>query len=478
VRLLARLGAAAGVALVVLVGVLLALLPSQGEERAHSVLSNAPSGLRALYLAAEGLGFPVRPWRAAPGELAGAGALLVWSARPAPPPPLPAALAQPEGEASALRRSRELGHYRRFVEEGGTLLVLGAGAGELAFLRDTLGLEGLDGLAREGAQEDAEDRTEEPEAGEPEGEQAPESDTHEAPAEPSADTDASAPPAEHDETREQETRVRFRGGEEVTLACGVTRFRGVLEEETFVHDSYGEVVGFVRASGAGRVALLGVRPAAFENGALQAHRDALLVFVRALEALAPAERVLFDEYALGGWKPEPVSRLAFSPRLALLSLHLVLLVLVLGWRSAWTGPFARDPEAWLVASPLARARGFGRLLARANRWELLARLLRHGVLARLEARTGRFSAPSEGSAPSAGAGVEAELAARIERLARGDERRRARLTDLFVTRAPRDEAELSALERELATLEAELTVAAEPRNPARAGGARVSTNGS
>lgn len=439
-KLLARLGLALGVALVVLVGVLLAVLPSPGEERAHSVFSAQEDGLRVLFLTLEALDLPVEAWSAAPGELRGAGTLLVLPALPAAPPALPAALA--DGEGAPLWRGRGLAHYRRFVAEGGTLLVLAAGTEALAFLRDTLALEGLLGLEAEAL----------------------------APRKPSPQLGLGGmtPGA---------GRVTFEGGESFALPIGpVARFLGARADEVFARSENDEALGVRRASGEGSVALLALPLELFENGALEEQAEPALVFVRALEQLASCERMLFDEYALGGWRPPPFARLAFSRELAWLSLNVLLLCLVLGWRSAWSGPFARDPERLLPASPLARARGFGRMLARAGRFDLLARLLSEGVLQRWERRAGRRPAPS--GAASSEAGPEAALATRLAAFARGDARLGARLNELFVTRAPRDEAELEALETALRALEEELFRQAEPGKTRARLGARPSPSGS
>jgi hypothetical protein len=144
-----------------------------------------------------------------------------------------------------------------------------------------------------------------------------------------------------------------------------------------------------------------------------------------------------------------VLTLAFGPRLACLSLHALLLLLVLGWRSAWSGPFPRDPEPVLAASPLARARGFGQLLARAGRFDLLARFLRGAALERWQARAGggRMGARMPEEAPA--------LAERLRELAHGDEALSARLRTLF-SHVPKNAAELAALEAQLAALETEL----------------------
>jgi hypothetical protein len=418
-RLLVRLGLAAGAALLVFVGVLLTVLPSRSEAREHSVFSFEPAGLRALYLLCEELGFPVEPWSEAPGHLDGRGALLVLTELPEGPPSEPMRASGKSEEDAAPRRSRALAHYRHFVEEGGTLLALGIAPEGLDFLRDDLGLGGLAGVSVE-------------------------------------------------EFVSPGVEVLLAGGERIPLRGMLEVARRLcLSEEgmtVLARAGDGSPVAVSCPSGAGRVALTMLPADWLENEALAGQGDTALVFVRLLEALAPFERVLFDEYALGGWRPVALEALAFSPRLAWLSGHLLLLLLVLGWRSAWSGPFPRDPGSSLAASPLARARGFGRTLARAGRWDLLARLLRRGLLARFEARAGR-------RAPAG----EPDLAARLRALARGDRSRHARLTELFVERAPADERELAALEADLRALELELFAIEKGKTPPRVGAGRPST---
>ncbi len=417
-KLLTRLGLALGAALLVLVGLLLAVLPSRGEQRAHSVFSAEKDGLRALYLTLESLGFPVAAWSEAPGELGGAG-VLVLTELPAAPPALPAALAS-GGAAepdSPLRRGRDLAHYRRFVEEGGTLLVLGVDDEALEFLRSTLGWTEL------------------------------------------ADVESVW-------IGRDESSVVWFGAERLELGEGPGRgLRAGAAGEVLARTEDGSALVLLERLGRGRLVLTTLPAARLDNQDLAESGAAAQFLVRTLEALAPCERVRFDEYALGGWRPASVTSLAFAPRLVWLSLHALALLLVLGWRSAWSGPFARDPEAWLAASPLARARGFARLLARAGRFDLLARLLRQGLLERWEARAGRR-------------GELRTLEERLAALARGDAGRGARLSELFVTRAPRDGAELEALARELRALEGELFGPSESKKARRTLGASPSRTGS
>jgi hypothetical protein len=123
----------------------------------------------------------------------------------------------------------------------------------------------------------------------------------------------------------------------------------------------------------------------------------------------------------------------------------------------------------LASSPLARALGFGRLLVRAGRFELLASFLRRGSLERWDARAGHRAAPGE--VPDAGA--------RLAALAGGDARRRERLERVFARR-PASAAELRELAAELDALEPELFAArpAPGRDSGAERGARAARSGS
>jgi len=400
---LARLGLVAGVAALLGLGLLLAVLPGRGETRVHSVYSFEPQGLRALFLTLEGLGLPVRAWNATPDELPPEGTLLVLARRPEPPPPIPQELERAESGART-ERARDLGHYAEFLERGGTMLFLGCDARTVDFLRDDLGLAGLEDLTAD----------------------------------------------EHTPATEGPTGLVLGDGERIALPRGRLAVLESPGARVLARTEADEVIALARPQGRGRLALLAVASGRFSNEALQGDGASALLLVRLIEALGPFERVLFDEFALGGWRPDSVASLAFSPRLAVLTLQLLLLGAAFLLRTSWSGPFAREPEPWRVASPLARARAQGELLVRAERWDLLAERLRRGQLERWDARAGRRSA-SEAGAESASA-----LEPRLRRLARGDAGRAARLRELFLERRPTDAASLEALDRDLCAFEAEL----------------------
>jgi hypothetical protein len=322
--------------------------------------------------------------------------LLVLARLPEPPPALPPALTRED----APPQQRALAHYARFVEEGGTLLVLGAAQNELAELEEGLALACL------------------------------------APLEFRAEPFIGGPLVLPDgmELEFEERPAGTFTGAHGALLC----------------DLAGRAVGALQPCGAGRVALLALPAERFDNAHLAAEPDHALLLVRMVEALAPIERLAFDEYALGGWRPTSVPALALRPRLQALSLHVFLFLLVLVWRSAWSGPFARDPAPERSASALARAHGFGRLLARAGRHDLLAGFLRRAWIERGATRCA-----------SAADGFDRALA----ELAGGDERRWARLRASLEARTITSEAELDSLARDLDQLEDELAQAR--RTPTR-----------
>jgi len=416
---LARAALIALLGFLLVVGVLLSTLPSP-EEREGSVLSTEPAGLRAAFLLLEGLGFPVASWDEAPSHLAGAGDLLVLGRVPeapdlGPTPPEPPTPTTPNG-GPAIARSRDPRHYRRFVEAGGTLVLFG------------IDQEGLERLVLQ----------------------------------------MDWPEPEDDVLLERADSFVERAdiqGTGLTVAAKVddhidaTRLPGA---SVLVCDEDGQALGVELELGPGRVLLFTLPLETFDNAALD-EANALFL-VRLFEALPRAERILFDEYVLGGWEPTSALVLAFSPRAALFSAHLLALLALLVWRAAWSGPFARDPEPLAAVSALARAEGAGALLASAGRWGLLARELRRGFLARWCVRAGLR--PPEGGAGATPAEVEAGLAA-LTRLARGDarwlERARAAFSPADV---PASEPALVALERELTALE-EACFAPREVRPAR-----------
>ena len=325
------------------------LLQPSGSAEPGSAASAAPDGRRALLLLLRESGLRADAWDEAPAALPRGGALL-WLAR------VPDRAGSEAGEdgkpAPADVGLRADAHYRRFVEEGGVLL-LPEGKEARKFLVERLGLEAC---------------------GEVEARDDSEAGLH------SFRDD----PAFRDEpggTLEVEVR---KGGTLRLPGAGSKATARWVEEGTGAGPG-GALAVEVRI-GRGRVVLLG-DDGFLDNSRIGEHDHAPAALFLARE-LAPDRRVLFDEYALGLWRPHsPVAILA-SPGFFLATLHLLLLLALLVVASAWVREFPRDAPRTASLSPLERARSLAALLARAGRYGLLARLLREGIARRLQDRAG------------------------------------------------------------------------------------------
>jgi hypothetical protein len=362
-----------GVTLVALAIASQFLAPDSTSERGSAV-SSQPHGRRALFLLLGDLGFRAQAWSDPPGALPRREALL-WLARapehptadkptdekPADEKPV---AEKPAVDKSATKRApvdqglRALSHYKRFVEEGGTLL-LPQGEFSRSFLIDTLGFADCadvhaSRVAKPGVRRVHDDDGEELEVDVKEGGVL---------VLPDAGSRAS---------------VLWRGGDEV-LAMSVP-------------------------AGKGRVVVLG-DDGFLANEAIGEHDHALLA-VRLAEAFAPGKQILFDEYALGLEHPRTTVAILASPSLFLATLHVVVLLALLVLRSAWVREFPRDPAPLESASPLLRARTLGALLARACRFDVLARSLRDGVASRLDRRSRVSAARVRAAHPAACANAD------------------------------------------------------------------------
>ncbi len=407
---LGRTLGAGAILFLLLAGLLLALLPSRSTGATGSVFSVEPGGTHALFLLLEELGFQVLPWTRAPGNLPRNSDLLVLMGVPEEPPgyPAPGAGAEDGGARSSARRLRDLRHYLRFVEEGGTIAmgIASPQGEELAFLRDTLGIPEVAGLGLDAQGEGSASLT-----------------------------------------------AVLRSGERLVLARGKVRLAGSLPEraEVLAADEAGSKLAVRIPIGRGALLLSAVPFELLANRSIDREDDALY-FVRLIEELTPFERILFDEYALGGWAPDSPLGLALAPGAILFSLHGLALFLLFLWRSAWVGPFPRDPEPLAGVSALARAEGLASAIERAGRWDLLARLARTGVLERWSARAGTGS-PVASSTPRDGgrmdpAAVESALTALFQRDPALLERARAAFR-----RPVRSSQDLAGLDGELRALE-------------------------
>ncbi len=319
--------------LVVALALLAQTFTSAPNQLAKSVASTDDDGRRALLLVLQELGLHPAGWVRAPGSLP-RGEHLVWL----PQAPTPwhahdeeagtsASKDKPAAPRGTTLASHGLGHYRRFVEEGGTI-VCALDAELRTFLETELGLEGLSDVALL-----------------PRGDDAP-------------------------------VRVRLGSGEELELELASDQAFRPLGA-----DSPGRELWVARCGpdnaprelplaialplGAGRVVVL-ADDSFVRNDALQKRQNALAA-VRLCEELGREGEVLFDEYALGVWEPESALGLSFSPRIALFSLHALALLALFVWSRAVSRAFPRDPLPLDAVSPLERARAQARLWRAAGR---------------------------------------------------------------------------------------------------------------
>lgn len=415
---------------VVLVAFLLAVLPQQEPGRERSVGDAEAGGRLGAFMLLRELGFEPRAWRAAPGELPRGRTVLFLPAKPEDPPDylreawadMDASEGQ-EGEAphSAARRRRDPRHYRRFLEEGG-VIVAALDEGRAEFFKEELDLDVAADLAVE-----------------------------------ERDTEVSAA------TRAAQAAqaVVTRGGETLTLDWSAVLDRaGWLKLPRGVGSTVFADAGplqrpFVASLPVGRGELVVLANDGFlDNRALDAGDNALAM-VRLVEDLAPFDALCFDEYALGGYLPDTPLDLALRPSTLPLLAHLVLAVLLGVWWAASPGPFPRDPEPLGQASPRARARAQGALLARLGAWDALARALRRGVLAELPGATDRRGLD---------AGDEEALALALARAPLSAEER-ASFEAALAPGAVRSAEQLARLSTELARLERLSRERSRPHNP-------------
>jgi len=314
------------VALAVLAVAVFAFLQLGGGTagRRGSATSSARNGRLAAFLLLESLGLEPQAWSGRPGELP-EGPHQVWLAD------APQAFRGDDADAQHdaddpldVARERSLSglrHYRRFMEQGGTL-VLPATERVHAFLRAGLGLD---------------------------------------PA-PFVDMERGSP-------------WTLPGG---VLGDAVAEVRDGLEVRTLQVGAMPAVLEVPVGAGGYRLIPAGDY---LQNEDLGAGDNGLFL-VRVVELGERGARVLFDEHALGLGAGSSSTGLALSARGRWLTLHLALLLLIVCWRSAWVREFPRDPRALGRVSPLARARGLASLFERAGRYDALAGMLRRGYARR------------------------------------------------------------------------------------------------
>ena len=393
---------AGGVLIVALViGVLLSALATHAPPDSNSARSTEPAGRLAAALLLEELGREGKRFDAAPIGLP-RGRALVWMPGA---PKLPDHLVTGPDDAMgpALDDPRHALFYRRFVEEGGTL-VLPADDETREFLGTVFELDAPLGRSFADVSNEVGLRGEEP------------------------------------------ARVLF----EERLSRDGEALRAPLAArgpEALATDAEGFVVALRIEQGAGAVVLLATDR--FLTNELIALGEHALFFVRLVELLRPpGGPVHFDEFALGGWATPTKVELAFTPGARLLSLQLLLLALLWCWMHGWAREFPRDPPALDQRSPLARARAQAGLQLRAGHPAWLAERLRLGVLRRL-VRALRLP-EREVEEP---AGRRAALDALADRLPANSA---SSVDELFQTRAVKNAADLERLGADLLALERRL----------------------
>ncbi len=338
----ANMAVVVAIGLLVAFGILLQLLPSGLERAPASVRSAEPDGRQVVFDLLRELGFRTRAWTESPGALRASRDLLIVPRVPEAPPGYGDDDSERSvGAAAGARRLRDPRHYARFVEQGGTLL-MAVDADAFADFAELCELDDLSELNRV-APRAGEDRT----------------------------LEAVLPTGERFEI-EWEPGFRFEPSDslEVELA-----------------DELGDALAVSYAHGDGRFVLFISDLDFLDNRHIEDAGNALLA-VRFAERFAESGSVSFDEYVLGGWTPDSAVSLAFAPNNFPFSVHLLALALLLVWASAWARQFPRDPVALEPVSAMMRARGLARVAGGERRWDLLAGMLRDGVLRRLARRLG------------------------------------------------------------------------------------------
>lgn len=350
---LLRVGGLGILALVVGIALFLASVPSGMGDRNRSILSTEDGGRLASFLLLDRLGFDPSPWRRAPGHLPRNDDLLWLPAVPEAPPvydkdwfeDLESSESGRDGvdgprRPRVSRRLRDPRHYRRFLEEGGTL-VCGWSDDIEEFLTFDLDLVELEALTR-------------------------------------AESSGGDPQVLLTRTGER-IEAGWRGARWLEVAPGEDVDGGGFDVR--LKDEEGRAILVTRRIGRGRIAVL-PDDGFLANARIDAGENALLL-VRVVEDLRGTGELLFDEYALGGWVPETPLELAFAPHGFSFSVHVLVLLGLLLWTLAWGFPFPRDPTPLATMAPVARAEAHGRMLESAGRWDVIADILRVGVLRRL-----------------------------------------------------------------------------------------------
>jgi len=374
------------------------------DSDAPSVFSKTESGRSVLFELYSKLGFEVRAWTQAPGQLPKTDSLLFVSTVPVAPDHYSVvseveSSLETEERRPLHQRLYDPGHYRAFVEQGGTLL-LSVDSAAWRFLAEQFQLDfGVDSLVEEQAEEEKgfleealeeleevlEDdfETEIPEDWDPAEELALDS---------LLDAPGYGAPQEEEDSKAgfeawywQDQAPEQR--ESLQLSWDfVARIERREDLQPLVATEAGAWVVASQALGRGHLVLLD-SDRFLDNDRLGQEQNALLA-VRLAERFSGDRRLFFDEYSLGGWTPDSPLEMAFSSDARPLTLHLLLLLALVIWLSSWVRWFPRDPAPLAAVSASMRARGLAGMLMRRRRWEVLGQMLRLGVLRRLGRNAG------------------------------------------------------------------------------------------
>ncbi|MFT5688074.1 MAG: hypothetical protein ACI8PQ_000909 [Planctomycetota bacterium] len=315
--------------------VFLGNLPTGSSSSWGSATSVEPDGRLALHrlLGEALLGYEPESWREVPAALPRGNHLLLMASVPKDPTAGKGNRGEEDSEASKYSgRRRDLRHYRRFMDSGGTIFVQASNE-SLTFLEDELQIEDINGIRLNW---------------------------------------------DYDDVTDGNYSVTVASGEELFPVFESWRTLDLEDAggrmELLAEDQDGAPMAVRISVGRGACVLL-VADVFLANGAIGL-RDNALLFVRILEEIEPFERVLLDEYAIGNWDPPSPLKLAFGKRSRLMSWHCVALGLFVLWRASGRRAFARDPQPIALQSALTRAEGFAGLLLSRGRFDLLANFLR------------------------------------------------------------------------------------------------------
>lgn len=387
-----------------LAGVVLLMFGGAGDQKeGTSVDSYTSGGRRAVFLLLEELGFAPRAWHRAPLALAGDDQVL-WISQP------PGSELRSERDDQAtledptLADPRHPWNYGLFVREGGTLVVPTSDS-MLEWLRDVADLD--------------------------------------------------VPPWHGLSDEDEVQQLVLDTGEtidvELDLRAGDEQ-GDPADWHDLVTDPDGEAFAAWCELGEGRVVLL-ASDGFLSNEGVQRAQNSVLV-VRLVQSLDRGGELLFDEYALGYWRPLSTFGLLATPGLREVTWHLILLVLCVLVFSSWTREFPRDPDP-VAMNPRLRAKAGARLLERTRRYDLLARELRLGILRRL-ARRWKLSRRANALGEDASAEEMVEATRELAQRSGQSQENTSALEQIFGAQNTEDRERFEVLSKRLQRLELEL----------------------